>query len=167
VISLRIELNDLAATQRLGTIIAHHLRAGDRLLLIGEIGSGKTTLARAIGSALHADPPLTSPTFLLVSEHQGTLPIWHADAYRLPPGSDPLAAGLIDERHAAGVTIVEWPEQVRWPLQGEGSSLLEVELTPGAHDDARGATLRIGDAERARSLHAAVLAAGIEAADAS
>jgi tRNA threonylcarbamoyladenosine biosynthesis protein TsaE len=72
VISLRIELNDLAATQRLGTIIAHHLRAGDRLLLIGEVGSGKTTLARAIGSALHADPPLTSPTFLLVSEHQGS-----------------------------------------------------------------------------------------------
>ena len=95
-ISLRIELNDLAATQRLGTIIAHHLRAGDRLLLIGEVGSGKTTLARAIGSAL-----------------------------------------------------------------------LEVELTPGAHDDARGATLRIGDAARAKSMHTAVLAAGIEVADGS
>ena len=64
-ISLRIELSNLAATQQLGTIIAHHLRAGDRLFLIGEIGSGKTTLARAIGSALHADPPLTSPTCLL------------------------------------------------------------------------------------------------------
>ena len=166
-IALRIELNDVAATQRLGTIIANHLRAGDRLLLIGEIGSGKTTLARAIGSALHADPPLTSPTFLLVSEHQGALPIWHADAYRLPPGSDPLAAGLIDERHAEGITIVEWPELVRWPLQGEGSSLLEVELTPGVHDDARVATLRIGGAERARSLHTAALAAGIEVADGS
>lgn len=166
-ISLRIELSNLAATQRLGTIIAHHLRAGDRLLLIGEIGSGKTTLARAIGSALHADPPLTSPTFLLVSEHQGTLPIWHADAYRLPLGSDPLAAGLIDERHAAGVTMIEWPEQVHWPLQDEGSALLEVELIPGAHDDARDATLRIGDAERARSIHTAVLAAEIEVVDGS
>ena len=166
-ISQRIQLNNLAATQRLGTIIAHHLRAGDRLLLIGEIGSGKTTLARAIGSALRADPPLTSPTFLLVSEHQGTLPIWHADAYRLPPGSDPLAAGLVDERHVTGITIIEWPEQVQWPLQAEGSALLEVELTPGAHDDARGATLRIGDAERAKSLHTALLAAGFEVADGS
>ena len=165
--SLRIELSNLAVTQRLGTIIADHLRAGDRLLLIGEIGSGKTTLARAIGSALHADPPLTSPTFLLVSEHQGTLPIWHADAYRLPPGSDPLAAGLIDERHAVGITIIEWPEHVRWPLQEEASSLFEVKLTPGAHDDSRGATLRIGDAERAQSLHAAVLTAGIETAHGS
>jgi tRNA threonylcarbamoyl adenosine modification protein YjeE len=165
VISLRIDLSDLAATRRLGTIIAHQLRAGDRLYLVGEIGSGKTTLARAIGSALHADPPLTSPTFLLVSEHQGALPIWHADAYRLPPGSDPLAAGLIDERHAAGITIIEWPEQVQWPLQNEASSLLAVELTPSAHDDSRSATLRIGDAERAKDLHAAVLAAGIEVAD--
>jgi tRNA threonylcarbamoyladenosine biosynthesis protein TsaE len=167
VISQRIQLNNLAATQRLGTIIAHHLRAGDRLLLIGEIGAGKTTLARAIGSALRADPPLTSPTFLLVSEHQGTLPIWHADAYRLPPGSDPLAAGLVDERHVTGITIIEWPEQVQWPLQAEGSALLEVELTPGAHDDARGATLRIGDAERAKSLNTALLAAGFEVPDGS
>jgi len=167
VISLRIELGNLAATQRLGTIIANHLHAGDRLLLVGEIGSGKTTLARAIGSTLHADPPLTSPTFLLVSEHQGTLPIWHADAYRLPPGSDPLAAGLIDERHAAGVTIIEWPDQVHWPLLAEGSAHLEVELSPGTHDDARVAMLRIGDAERAESLHAAVLAAGIEVTDGS
>lgn len=166
-ISLRIELSSLAATQGLGTIIAHHLRAGDRLLLIGEIGSGKTTLARAIGSALHADPPLTSPTFLLVSEHQGALPIWHADAYRLPPGSDPFAAGLIDERHVAGVTIIEWPEQVRWSLQGEGPSHVQVELTPGPHGDARSATLHIGDAERAVSLHRELLAAGIEVADGS
>jgi tRNA threonylcarbamoyl adenosine modification protein YjeE len=167
VISLRIELSNLAATQRLGTIIAHHLRPGDRLFLIGEMGSGKTTLARAVGVALHAEPPLTSPTFLLVSEHHGTLPIWHADAYRLTPGSDPLVAGLIDERHAAGVTIIEWPEHVHWPLQGEGSALFEVELTPGAHDDARDATLRIGDAERAKSLHTAAIAAGIEVADGS
>lgn len=166
-ISLRIELSSLAATQGLGTIIAHHLRAGDRLLLIGEIGSGKTTLARAIGSALHADPPLTSPTFLLVSEHQGALPIWHADAYRLPPGSDPFAAGLIDERHVAGVTIIEWPEQVRWSLQGEWPSHVQVELTPGPHGDARSATLHIGDAERAVSLHRELLAAGIEVADGS
>lgn len=166
-ISLRVELSNLAATQRLGTIIAHHLRAGDRLLLIGEIGSGKTTLARAIGAALHADPPLTSPTFLLVSEHQGDLPIWHADAYRLPPGSDPLAAGLIDERHAAGVTIVEWPDQVRWPLQSGGPSHVQVELTPGSHGDARSATLRLGDLERATSLHREILAAGIEVADGS
>ena len=166
-ISQRIQLNNLAATQRLGTIIAHHLRAGDRLLLIGEIGAGKTTLARAIGSALRADPPLTSPTFLLVSEHQGTLPIWHADAYRLPPGSDPLAAGLVDERHVTGITIIEWPEQVQWPLQAERSALLEVELTPGAHDEARDASLRIGDAERAKSLHTALLAARFEVADGS
>jgi tRNA threonylcarbamoyladenosine biosynthesis protein TsaE len=165
VISLRIQLGSLAATQRLGSVIAQHLHPGDRLFLIGEIGSGKTTLARAVGVSLHAEPPLTSPTFLLVSEHQGTLPIWHADAYRLPPGSDPLAAGLIDERHAAGVTIIEWPEQVDWPIRGDGTTHLEVELTAATREDERIATMQIGDAERARSLRAALLSVGLEVSD--
>lgn len=164
-ISLRIQLGSLAATQRLGSVIAPHLRPGDRLFLIGEIGSGKTTLARAIGSALLADPPLTSPTFLLVSEHQGALPIWHADAYRLPPGSDPFAAGLIDERHAAGVTIIEWPDQVDWPIRGDGTTNLEVALTAATREDERIATMQIGDTERARSLCAALLSAGLEVSD--
>lgn len=160
--TLRIRLPSLVATQQLGAIIARHLRAGDRLLLVGEIGSGKTTLARAIGRALNADPPLTSPTFLLVSEHQGTLPIWHADAYRLPPGSDPYAAGLIDERHAAGVTIIEWPEQLRWPISGGETTTLDVQLTPGARDEERDATMHLGDDERARTLKAAVMESGLE-----
>ena len=162
---LRIHLGDLSATQRLGSVIAPHLRPGDRLLLIGEIGSGKTTLARAVGTALRAKPPLTSPTFIIVSAHQGALPIWHADAYRLPLGSDPFAVGLIDERHASGVMIIEWPEQVVWPLHGDGASHLEASLTFGVEEGERVATIRIGDADRAQGLRVDLRAAGLEVND--
>lgn len=164
-ISLRLQLASLAATERLGSVIAGYLQPGDRLFLIGEIGSGKTTLARAVGFTLQAEPPLTSPTFLLVSEHQGVLPIWHADAYRLPPGSDPFAAGLIDERHAAGVTIIEWPEQVDWPIRGNGGAHLEVALTATATEEERIATIHVEDAARARTLRDALVSAGFEVSD--
>lgn len=163
--SFLIQLGSLVATQRLGSVIAGFLRPGDRLFLVGEIGSGKTTLARAVGDALRAEPPLTSPTFILVSEHRGTLPIWHADAYRLPSGSDPFSNGLIDERHTAGVTIVEWPEQVEWPIRGGGEAHLEVSLVAGASDGARVATVKAGDAERARGLRATLISAGLEVGD--
>lgn len=105
-------LVNLAATSALGSVIAAGLEAGDRILLSGELGSGKTTLARAIGAALHAEPSLTSPTFALVSEHRGDLPIWHIDAYRLAIGSNALQHGLIDNRQSCGVTIIEWPEHL-------------------------------------------------------
>ena len=113
--ALNLTLSTLDRTQQFGALLAGLLRPGDRLFLIGEIGAGKTTLARAIGAALQADPPLTSPTFVLMSEHHGTMPIWHGDAYRLPDGSDPLAHGLIDERQASGLTIMEWPNLLNWP----------------------------------------------------
>jgi len=107
------ELHGLDSTAALGRVIADVLRPGDRVLLQGEMGAGKTTLARAIGNALLAEPPLTSPTFIIASVHQGRLPIWHVDAYRIPEKSDPLALGLDHEEQAKGVTIIEWPERLQ------------------------------------------------------
>lgn len=163
--SLRITLGSLAATQAFGAIIAQLLRAGDRVFLVGELGTGKTTLARAIGAALDAAPPLTSPTFVLVSEHQGTLPIWHADAYRLPEGSDPLAAGIIDERHAAGITIIEWPDQLQWTRADQGAAHFEISLALEAGQEQRSALITLGDPERASRLRAALISAGFEIRD--
>ena len=128
-----ITLGSLAATTALGAAIGASLRPGDRVLLSGDLGSGKTTLARAIGVALHAEPELTSPTFILVAEHRGDLPIWHVDAYRLPPGSDALRAGIIDERQQHGVTLIEWPEHLKG-IGAEGTGVLCIHLA--AADDA-------------------------------
>ena len=134
-----ITLGSLAATTALGSAIGASLRPGDRVLLSGDLGSGKTTLARAIGVALHAEPELTSPTFILVAEHRGDLPIWHVDAYRLPPGSDALRAGIIDERQQHGVTLIEWPEHLEG-IGAEGTGVLSIRLA-AADDGARSAVI--------------------------
>ena len=134
-----ITLGSLAATTALGAAIGASLRPGDRVLLSGDLGSGKTTLARAIGVALHAEPELTSPTFILVAEHRGDLPIWHVDAYRLPPGSDALRAGIIDERQQHGVTLIEWPEHLEG-IGAEGTSVLSIRIA-AADDGARSAVI--------------------------
>ena len=134
-----IPLGSLTATTALGAAIGASLRPGDRVLLSGDLGSGKTTLARAIGVALHAEPELTSPTFILVAEHRGDLPIWHVDAYRLPPGSDALRAGIIDERQQHGVTLIEWPEHLEG-IGAEGTGVLSIRLA-AADDGARSAVI--------------------------
>ena len=135
-----IPLSNLAATTSLGAAIGASLRPGDRILLSGDLGSGKTTLARAIGVALHAEPELTSPTFILVAEHRGDLPIWHVDAYRLPVGSDALCAGVIDERQQRGVTLIEWPEHLEG-LGAVGTGVLSIHLAAGDEDGARSAVI--------------------------
>ncbi len=148
-----ITLGSLAATTALGAAIGASLRPGDRVLLSGDLGSGKTTLARAIGVALHAEPELTSPTFILVAEHRGDLPIWHVDAYRLPPGSDALRAGIIDERQQHGVTLIEWPEHLEG-IGAEGTGMLSIHLAAAAEDGARSAVIRGSQAELRAALDA-------------
>jgi tRNA threonylcarbamoyl adenosine modification protein YjeE len=136
-----ITLGSLAATTSLGAAIGVSLRPGDRVLLAGDLGSGKTTLARAIGATLHAEPELTSPTFVLISEHRGDLPIWHVDAYRLPVGSDALRAGVIDERQQHGVTLIEWPEHLEG-LGAAGTGVLSIHLEAAADEGTRIAVIR-------------------------
>jgi len=147
-----ITLNNLAATTMFGAAIGATLRPGDRVLLSGDLGSGKTTLARAIGVALHAEPELTSPTFILVAEHRGDLPIWHVDAYRLPVGSDALRAGVIDERQEHGVTLIEWPEHLEG-LGAEGTGVLSIHLAAAEQDGTRSAAISGARPELLAVLH--------------
>ena len=154
-----IPLDSLAATTALGAAIGASLRPGDRVLLSGDLGSGKTTLARAIGVALHAEPELTSPTFILIAEHRGDLPIWHVDAYRLPPGSDALRAGIIDERQQHGVTLIEWPEHLEG-LGAEGVGVLGIHLTTTGDEGTRSATIRGARAELLAALDTALGTSG-------
>ena len=108
---LRI-LPDENATALLGQDIAAMLRAGDVVALKGELGAGKTTLARALVRAMAGQPDLEvpSPTFTLVQIYEARLPIAHFDLYRLgsPSELDELGFG---EAIAGGVTLVEWPDR--------------------------------------------------------
>jgi tRNA threonylcarbamoyladenosine biosynthesis protein TsaE len=103
---------DPAATSALGRSLGAVANAGDLVCLWGDLGAGKTHLAKAFGAALGVTETITSPSFILMAEYEGRLPLFHIDPYRLASAEDALAGGLIDERQATGVTLVEWPERL-------------------------------------------------------
>ena len=105
-----LDLPDLAAMQALGARIAERLRAGDVVALSGPLGSGKTTLARAIIAALGHPGEVPSPTFTIVETHDLDPPLVHADFYRLEHPREAEELGLDDYREGAAL-LAEWPEK--------------------------------------------------------
>lgn len=100
-----------SATRRIGERIGKRLRAGDVVLLSGELGAGKTVLAQGIGRGLGVRDPVKSSSFVIMNEYDGdALRLYHADLYRL---EDPeqVAELALDELAARGVLVVEWPER--------------------------------------------------------
>jgi tRNA threonylcarbamoyladenosine biosynthesis protein TsaE len=109
-----MSLADETATEQLGATLAARLRPGDVVGLEGELGSGKTTLARAILRAAAGDPELIvpSPTFTLVEVYEtarGTY--WHFDLYRLEAPQQVFELGW-EEALAEGIVLVEWPQRL-------------------------------------------------------
>jgi tRNA threonylcarbamoyladenosine biosynthesis protein TsaE len=103
---------DPVATSALGQSMGAVAEAGDLVCLWGELGAGKTHLAKAFGAGLGVTDTITSPSFILMAEYEGRLPLFHIDPYRLASAEDALAGGLIDDRQATGVTLIEWPERL-------------------------------------------------------
>jgi tRNA threonylcarbamoyladenosine biosynthesis protein TsaE len=117
-------------TQALGAALAGVVGPGDLVILRGDLGAGKTTLARAIARALGVTEPVTSPTFALAQRYLGVVPLLHIDAYRLR-GVDDEELGLLLDGAADALTIIEWPEQLGVDL---GSPRVVVELGHGGGD---------------------------------
>ncbi len=92
--------------------LARVAQAGDLIALHGDLGAGKTELAKGFGAGLGVAATITSPSYVLMSEYAGRLPLFHIDLYRLDDGFDPYADGLLDERQAGGVSLVEWAERM-------------------------------------------------------
>jgi|TARA_R110002072_G_scaffold86774_8_gene195833 tRNA threonylcarbamoyladenosine biosynthesis protein TsaE len=107
-----VELPDLAAMESFGQRIAAKLRAGDVVALSGELGAGKTTLARAVLAALGHRGEVPSPTFTIVETYDALdPPTVHADFYRLDDPREAEEIGLEDYREGAAL-LAEWPERV-------------------------------------------------------
>ena len=129
------------ATEALGRAIGALLRAGDVVALEGDLGAGKTTLARGILAALGHEGEVASPTFpIVIPYEQLRLPVWHADLYRIEDTSE-LDELALDEALDGGALLVEWPDRLGdrlWPhalrlvlsREGEGARALTAEVPP-------------------------------------
>jgi len=96
--------------ENLGSRIGNVLNAGDCVFLMGDLGVGKSVLARAIARALGVEGAMPSPSFTLMIPHMGKIPVNHFDLYRLEDYSEFIAAGLDESISEDSVSLIEWPE---------------------------------------------------------
>ena len=147
-VRLTLRLADPAATADLAARIAAVARAGDVIALAGDLGSGKTTFARAfIRARGRADEDVPSPTFTLVQTYegaadaagarQGAAPaaIWHFDLYRLEAPGDAIELG-IDEAFVDAISLIEWPDRLG-PLLPARSLVLTLAFDPARDEQCR------------------------------
>lgn len=129
-LSWTLALPDAAATEALGARIAAGLQSGDAVALAGDLGAGKTTLARALLRALGVTGAVPSPTFTLVQHYAARLPVSHYDLYRIEDPAELDELGL-DEALASGAVLIEWPEKAADRLPDDA---LRIELSTAAGD---------------------------------
>jgi tRNA threonylcarbamoyladenosine biosynthesis protein TsaE len=100
-------------TEGLASALAQALEPGTVVALVGNLGAGKTRLVRAVCEALGIDRrEIASPTFVLVHEYEGRLPVYHFDTYRLRQPSDFLGLGADEYMNSDGVCLIEWADRV-------------------------------------------------------
>jgi tRNA threonylcarbamoyladenosine biosynthesis protein TsaE len=134
-------LEGAAATEALGLSIAPLVRVGDVIALFGDLGAGKTTLARGILLGLGLEGEVASPTFPIVLPYEELrVPVWHVDLYRIEDPAE-LEELALDDAHAHAALLIEWPERLGADLwdealrltlrrQGEGARALTATVPP-------------------------------------
>lgn len=103
-------------TIQLGKKIGSLLQPGAIIAMEGNIAAGKTTITKGIAKSLGIEETITSPTFTLISEYSGKMPLYHMDVYRLDSCEDFINLGVEDLMYGNGVSIIEWSERVREEL---------------------------------------------------
>ena len=125
-------------TTALGYKIGKKLKKGDIIAMQGTLAAGKTTITKGIAQALEISEEITSPTFCLISEYSGKMPLYHMDVYRLDGTEDFINLGVDDMLYGDGVCIIEWSEKIMEELpkntiilrilpQEDGSRKIEIE----------------------------------------
>jgi tRNA threonylcarbamoyladenosine biosynthesis protein TsaE len=125
-------------TQALGERLGSRLGRGDVVACIGPLGAGKTCFLQGLARGLGVTADVTSPTFVLVNQYRGRVPVYHVDAYRTGSLTELVDVGLEEMLHGEGVTIVEWadkllpllpPRTVTATIEGLGDEPRQIDLS--------------------------------------
>ena len=117
-------------TIELGRKIGSFLKGGEIFAMQGTLAAGKTTITKGIAQALNVKDEITSPTFCLISEYEGKIPLYHMDVYRLNDGEDFINLGAEDLIYGKGVSIIEWSEKIMDELP-KSTIILKIEPIEG------------------------------------
>jgi tRNA threonylcarbamoyladenosine biosynthesis protein TsaE len=137
--SATVETDSAEQTRMLAAALAQAALAGDRIALVGPLGAGKTQFAKGFAVGLGVTEIVNSPSFTLMAEYAGRLPMYHQDLYRLNGAEEAIAGGLVDERQLAGVTLSEWaerlpaeidPERITVAIEVTGDETRRITVTP-------------------------------------
>jgi len=125
------------ATRALAAMIARQATPGTVVALSGALGAGKTCFIQGLAEGLDVEGPVTSPTFVMIAEHAGRLPLYHVDLYRTESLAEVRGLGLEDLLEGGGITAIEWAEKaepllppcaIRVRIRGAGDEPRTVEI---------------------------------------
>ena len=111
-------------TAELGRRLGQLLQKGDTVCLTGDLGTGKTAFTGGIAKALGIEGYITSPTFTIVNEYEGTLPLYHFDVYRIADADEMFETGYDEYISGNGITVIEWAELIKEILPEERIDVL-------------------------------------------
>ena len=116
---LSLVIKDAETMKQLGEILGGLLKKGNIVCLTGDLGSGKTVLAGGIAKGLGVNEHVTSPTFTLIKEYKGRIPLYHVDVYRLYDPAEIFELGLDEYLYGQGVTVIEWADRIKEYINGD------------------------------------------------
>jgi tRNA threonylcarbamoyladenosine biosynthesis protein TsaE len=125
--------NSAAETEQIGERLAKTLRGTEVIALFGGLGMGKTAFTRGLARGFGITDGVSSPTFALVNEYRGAVPVYHFDMYRVQSWEDLYSTGFFDYLDN-GVLVIEWSENIEGALPDDA---IRVTIRRGAHDEQR------------------------------
>lgn len=109
---VKIYLEDENKTKEIGYKLGNLLTPGSVICLIGDLGAGKTTMTQSLAKALEVDDYITSPTFTIVNEYEGKMPLYHFDVYRIGDPEEMYEIGYEEYFFGEGVCLIEWSKLI-------------------------------------------------------
>jgi len=127
--------NSVEETYRIAKSFANTVKQGDIVCLEGDLGAGKTHFVKGFVEAFGVNRnAVTSPTFTIINEYDGSIPIYHFDCYRLESIEEALEIGAEEYLYGVGVCIIEWPERIQSILPKHSKKIIIKTITPDSRE---------------------------------